>query len=274
MPMSQIPDPRPAEVTCAESDVDDEFAAFHARYCARVRAYVQRSFPRCEVDVVVQDTFRRAYAHFLEVRHQGNPWPWLATVARNLARNQVRDDRSCRHVGLEELPEVADPTASPETRLIAIEQMRLLGRALRTLPTRQQQLVRLMISDGMSATEAGDALGLQPANARQQIHRIRTRLLNEFEALGGRLAVLPLVALRALRRHGGKTASYGWQSAALTTAAAVGVGSFALLPAHLGGMSTQSPTTLHAVSVTKSTHVATSPRRTAVTAVTAPAHPV
>src|SRR4051812_40436766 len=255
MPMSQIPDPRPAEVTCAESDVDDEFAAFHARYCARVRAYVQRSFPRCEVDVVVQDTFRRAYAHFLEVRQQANPWPWLATVARNLARNQARDDRSCRHVGLEALPEVADPTASPETRLIAIEQMRLLGRALRTLPTRQQQMVRLMISDGMSAAEAGDALGLRPANARQQLHRIRTRLLSEFEALGGRLAVLPLLGIRAVRRHGGKAASYGWQSAALTTAAAVGVGSFALIPAHIGGATSKRGATLHAVSVTKSSRL-------------------
>lgn len=156
-----------------------DFAEFYIAYQPRLRRYLQRAFPYADHEGALQDTFARAYRHYGTVGALPDAWPWLATVAANVARNQVRGRRP-RLVSLDAAAHVPDPAPLPDAQVLSLERLRAIGRAIDGLPAGQRDLVRLMISDGISATEAGGQLGLRPATARQQLHRLRGRLRREL----------------------------------------------------------------------------------------------
>jgi RNA polymerase sigma-70 factor (ECF subfamily) len=204
-----------------------DFADFYALYRPRLQRYLQRAYPSADHEAALQETFARAFRHYDAVGPLPDAWPWLATVLTNIVRNHARGRRG-RLVALEDACHLPDTSPLPEARLVSLERVRAIGEAIEALPRRQRELVRLMIAEGISATEAGDQLGLQPAAARQQLHRLRGRLRAELAKHGGLAAVIPLPAVlrRILRRTGGAQAvSMATLAGVLGVTAAVGVAS-------------------------------------------------
>ncbi|MHB8339894.1 MAG: RNA polymerase sigma factor [Mycobacteriales bacterium] len=172
----------------------------YAQYQPRLFCYLRRVMPGVDIEVVVQETFCRVLAHLDEVARLADPWPWLATVARNLARNQIRDNAACVPAGLRAVDRSKDPAPGPEELACGADELRRLAVAMSVLSPVQRRLLSLALVEGLSSAEAGRRLGLREATARQHICRLRSRLSEAFRALGGTLGALPLMGWRATRR--------------------------------------------------------------------------
>ncbi len=190
----------PADESVGRPD-DAGYGDFYARYRRPLVAYVGMSFRDVDVESVVQDAFCRALAHWSEVGRMRNPWPWLAVTARNLARNNIRDEARTRAVGLRVCDSVHDSAPDLDEQVEATDHLRLLGRAMRGLTPLQRQFLRLLVEEGLSTADAGRRLGLKPGAARMHVCRMRTRLAEQFLGLGGRLALAPLALLGAVLRR-------------------------------------------------------------------------
>lgn len=86
---------------------------------------------------------------------------------------QVR--RELAHEALRAATAVPTPPV-PDEAFIAAE-------ALKLLPERDQELIRLVVWEELSVAEAGRVVGVGPATARSRYSRALTRLRGAYEAL-------------------------------------------------------------------------------------------
>lgn len=100
------------------------------------------------------------------------PLPWLYAIARNLWRNQVRQDRRHSQILARYRPA---PTAGNGADPASLEPAELRA-ALATLSEADQELLRLVAWDGLTPAEVAVVLGCSPVAVRSRLHRARTRL--------------------------------------------------------------------------------------------------
>jgi len=74
------------------------------------------------------------------------------------------------------------PELWPEARLLSIETLGLVKRAIDTLSRDQREVITLRDVEGWSAEEVCEALGLSEANQRVLLHRARSRVRRAIEA--------------------------------------------------------------------------------------------
>lgn len=140
----------------------------------RARDLVQEAFLRlCDQDRAAVES------HLAE---------WLYTVCRNLAIDAKRKDRRMRHISEEQEATFAADLESPTD---AAERVDAYGRvvdAMRVLPDRQQEIVRLKFQHGLSYKEIGEVMNLTATNVGFILHTaiksLRERLAPE--RAGGR----------------------------------------------------------------------------------------
>jgi RNA polymerase sigma-70 factor (ECF subfamily) len=145
------------------------------------------------VQDVVQDTFTRALER--PPHERGSLKGWLATVARNLARDHYRGEgrRRAREAA------VARPEESLDTSAARIEVFGAVARAVLALDEPYMSVVVLAYYQDLSPARIAERLGRNPATVRSQLFRahevLRARLDGEVD--GGREAwaglLLPLV---------------------------------------------------------------------------------
>lgn len=107
---------------------------------------------------------------------------WVYRVAHNVAVSHVlrdRKDGSSRLVGLEEIENLADPTATDKL----VEQRHALDRLLELIRslTRIDRQVILLYLEGEDAGAIGDVTGLSASNVATKIHRIKKVLASRFQ---------------------------------------------------------------------------------------------
>lgn len=129
---------------------------------------------------VVQDVMVKAWTS-LPADSQERPMPWLRTVTRNAAIDELRRRR---------FDDVTDapPEPSPNDEFdITIDSRRRLSqvwRALSTLDTDARMMIILRETEDLSYAEIADALGISESNVRSKLFRARhalRALLNEDE---------------------------------------------------------------------------------------------
>ncbi len=105
-------------------------------------------------------------------RDQGRPFAaFVFGIAGNKVAEALRAARRRRDTPTDDVPEAADRGATPEDaalRLDAIGQARTL---LETLPDTQREVLLLRVAAGLSADEAGAALGMSAGAVRIAQHR-------------------------------------------------------------------------------------------------------
>ncbi|MBM4019028.1 MAG: RNA polymerase sigma factor [Planctomycetes bacterium] len=143
-----------------------------------VMAYLRRcGFGPADVDDLAQDVFVRLMKslHTFDPR-RGALVPWLATVARNVARRCWRGRPSPDHLDPEMaeavLAAAEDAAARPETR----EELRALRGCIEALPPDLARLVRLRYVEGMTTRGIADAARLPEATVRLRLDEARTLL--------------------------------------------------------------------------------------------------
>jgi RNA polymerase sigma-70 factor (ECF subfamily) len=148
-------------------------ALFEANYGA-VRRYVHhRGVSGDRADDVVAETFLVAWRRLGDVPN-GGALPWLLAVARNVWLNQRRSDRR-RYAFLARLPR-PQPVPPPDEPGDGAP----LRAALAALGHDDQEILRLVAWDGLTAAEAGQVLGCSPGAARVRLHRARQRLAHQL----------------------------------------------------------------------------------------------
>lgn len=160
--------------------MDDDEARFRELFEATfgaVRRYVHhRGGSDGSVDDVVAETFLVAWRRLDDVPRD-DPVPWLLAVARNVWRNERRGRRR-RLALLGRVP--TPPPTPPPSEPVEGEGVDGVLAALAGLDASDQEILRLVAWDGLTAAQVGTVLGCSPGAARVRLHRARRRLADEW----------------------------------------------------------------------------------------------
>jgi len=128
---------------------------------------------------IVQDAFVKAWGA-LENFESGRPfYPWIATIARNLALNYIK--RNSREQSLDEIEPLAgnipDESGNPLDNLIAKETDKKFAAALLALPEQFRAVFVLRMYDKLSYEEIAGELNISPGTVDSRLYRAREKLL-------------------------------------------------------------------------------------------------
>jgi RNA polymerase sigma-70 factor (ECF subfamily) len=159
----------------------DAFEAFYREHLPWVRRFVARRVddPHTAADLTA-DIFLAVIDGAAGYRAaSGTPAAWLAGVARNVVaahhRRGARESRARTRLSGRAL--LDEPSSDRIAERLDGERLaRDLYRSLADLPANQRAVVELVAVDGLSLTEAAQALGISAGNARVRYHRARARL--------------------------------------------------------------------------------------------------
>lgn len=127
-----------------------------------LRAWLASQFPdECDIDDIVQEAFMR----LLEAQAQAgirSPKAYLFVTARNIARMQYRHRQVERADSLTEIGGAAihDEGADVRDAVLRAQELELLSKAIRSLPTRCRQVITLRRIYGLSLREVAAELGI------------------------------------------------------------------------------------------------------------------
>lgn len=136
-----------------------------------LRGYLQKRFPSLpDHDDVVQE----AYARLLradENQHLASVKGFLFTVARNVAIDMLRRQKTVVHEPITELSEVSLLQKAPELAESLERQHRhaVLVDAIAALPERCREVVMLRHLEGLSYKEIAERLGISPNTVKLHI---------------------------------------------------------------------------------------------------------
>lgn len=154
-----------ADVAAARAGDEAAFARLHRGFGAMVHGLLLAHVDPASADDLVQDAFLTAWQR-LESLREDRAWPsWLATIARNAARDHLRGAGKRRPGTLPPSLPTDEPDAA--TR---VEAQRLLER-IRELPEAYVETLILRLVEGLSGPEIAARTGLSPGYVRVNLHR-------------------------------------------------------------------------------------------------------
>lgn len=181
-----------------------------------------------DADDLLQQAFLVAWRK-ADSAPRDNPWPWLAAIIGNEARNYRRKRALRRGVLLETAGEPMSKSR-PETEIERAELAALVHVALNDLNEEQRIAIVLTHLSGLSQSEAADALGVPlntlKARVRRGLDKLRGAIGRDAPDMARTLRKLPVAAPPG----GYAAAKLVWSSnlaaevAAVSGAGAVGVG--------------------------------------------------
>jgi RNA polymerase sigma factor (sigma-70 family) len=151
----------------------DRHAAAVFRFLARRAGSAAAEDLLSEVFAAALDARKRVVAH-----HSGSALPWLYGIALNVLRRHLRT-LGQRHIV------TRDPGMdwdAVDARLDAEAQRSQLRAALRDLSAGERDILLLVAWEGLTPTEAAQALGISKVAARSRLHRARQRALHTLTA--------------------------------------------------------------------------------------------
>jgi RNA polymerase sigma factor (sigma-70 family) len=153
--------------------VATSFATLYAEQSARVRRalILAGADPDTAADVT-QEAFARTYARWRRVRTGTNPAGYVFRVAfRELRRRGHLPD------GDAVAADTASPGSGPEDQALAHVAADAALLAIGAMPPRRRACALLVLAAGLTAEEAGQALGITASTVRVQVHRARAQLV-------------------------------------------------------------------------------------------------
>lgn len=167
--------------------VEPAFDELVRRYRGALVAYAGAIAGRDRAEDVVQDSLVKAHRS-LTGDQMIEPRPWLYTVVRNTALNDIRDNRKHSH---DDLEGTADRTyAQPHEVAERREELAKVVAAVSALPASQRRALIGHELGGFSYDEIAAELDVSAGATRQLIYRARLTLRNSF----GALIPFPLIA--------------------------------------------------------------------------------
>jgi len=189
---------------------------FRARF-GRLRASVAHLSDN-EADDAVQEAFARA----IQRRVPGDLEPWLRTVSRRIAIDNLRRRREYATGAAIDIDRLRPPTVGgPEDAVVCTESVGLIRRALRSLPPRYRKAL-VVYSEHRDNSVVAARLGLSSSCARSLLCRARMKLRAELDRVGYAASVL-LVRLQRWPEHAAAASAAVCVLAAMAGSSAPGV---------------------------------------------------
>jgi RNA polymerase sigma-70 factor (ECF subfamily) len=139
-----------------------------------------------DAEDLVQDTLIRAY-RAIDRFDGSHPRAWLLTILRNTHRNRLRT-RLPVLFGADQQQAVplerAGTDASAEEVVINAQFEAVVAGALAALPAIHRVVVQLVDVDGLTYTEAAQALGIPRGTVMSRLHRARARIRTRLVTAG------------------------------------------------------------------------------------------
>lgn len=147
----------------------DRYAAYAAKIIA---AYLNRALPPEDMEEVLSDVFISLWNS--RERLEGEVKPYLAAIARNAARQKLRQSRPSEP--LPEDRELADETPLPEQQVETAEQADALRRAIDAMPSEDRTLFIRVYYLEQTVEEIAAVTGQNASTLRVRLHRGRKKL--------------------------------------------------------------------------------------------------
>jgi RNA polymerase sigma-70 factor (ECF subfamily) len=134
---------------------------------------------------IVQEAFVKAYGAIDRFDLQYSFYPWLATIARNLAFNYR--EREQRKESLDRLQEKGyDPESAqlgPLDELLSDETQKRFYQAVKALPSQYRSVFVLRHFEQQSYTEIASTLKIPPGTVDSRLYRARQLLMESLKDL-------------------------------------------------------------------------------------------
>jgi RNA polymerase sigma-70 factor (ECF subfamily) len=134
---------------------------------------------------IVQEAFVKAYQALKSFRTEYAFYPWLATIARNLAYNHIH--REEKKESLDRLQEKGyDPQSvelGPLGQLLNDEAQKRFYQAVEALPTTFRTVFVLRHFEGMDYTQIASYLKIPPGTVDSRLYRARKLLMESLKDL-------------------------------------------------------------------------------------------
>lgn len=166
--------------------VDPAFDELVRRYRGALVGYAGAIAGKDRAEDVVQESLMKAHRS-LSGDESIEPKPWLYTVVRNTALNDIRDNRKHSHDGL---GEPAGRSMAPHELAEQKEELAAIVAAVSDLPASQRKALIGHELGGFSHEEIATELKLTTGATKQLIYRARLTLRNAI----GALIPFPLIA--------------------------------------------------------------------------------
>jgi RNA polymerase sigma-70 factor (ECF subfamily) len=165
-----------------------ELVRDHQETAFRVAFLITRSAQ--DAEDVTQEAFLKAWRALGRFRPEAPFRPWLLRIVANEARNRVRSNRRRREApGLDEVTtlgarawEPSDPSPSPEERMLAADDRRILLAALDRLRDEDRLVIGARYLLELSEAETAEALGIARGTVKSRLSRAMSRLRTALEA--------------------------------------------------------------------------------------------
>jgi RNA polymerase sigma-70 factor (ECF subfamily) len=154
------------------------------KYQKRVYRFVAALLGRTDTaEDMVQEAFVKGYLALNDFE-LGRPfYPWISTIARNLALNHIKRDERERPISEIDdfLYQVPDSSANPLERMIEKENDKRLLRAIMALPIQFRSVFILRMFEKMSYEEIARYLNIWVGTVDSRLHRARERLVEALK---------------------------------------------------------------------------------------------
>ena len=173
------------------------FNCFHERYLHKILNYVNRlvsDYQRAEE--ITQETFLQVYRHLSTYRAEGKVSSWVFKIATNLSKNELRNQRRKRYMGLSlntkisndehetELMEmIPDKAHKPDMLAQMNEMAKTVEKALNALPLKYREVMLVCEIYGYSYQEASEILNCTKANVGIRLCRARRKIKKIIDML-------------------------------------------------------------------------------------------
>ncbi|MBE1565936.1 RNA polymerase sigma factor [Nonomuraea africana] len=137
---------------------------------------------QADAEDLVQETYARAWAAWIDGRRPRKAAPWLATICLNLGRDRLR--RTATHAETFWQP-TFDPPGQADVENEAVNRS-MVEAALRRLPEEQRLAVILMDLCGFTAAEVAIVVGSPRGTVLARVHRGRKKLAQAVQEVKSR----------------------------------------------------------------------------------------
>jgi RNA polymerase sigma-70 factor, ECF subfamily len=161
------------------------YDGLYSAYFPRVLAYCARRVGRQDADDLAAQVFEVAWRRLGDIPTGDAELPWLYGVAYRVVSHHWRGERR-RYRLTSRL--AAMPPALPadlETVVVRKRDYDHVLQAAARLKGADQELLRLVLWEGLSHNQIAEMKGSTPDAVRQRFHRVKRALLREFERVGG-----------------------------------------------------------------------------------------
>lgn len=163
---------------------EEQFDAMYDASFTDLLGYALRRVSRpADAADVVSETFLTAWRRLGDAP-PGDARPWLFGIARNVLANQQRSERRRARLGGKLRDALADAAIAADPA-VGVAERDHVRRALDTLSDDDRELLTLVAWDGLSPSEAAEALGIPAGTARMRLSRARERFHDALGDAGG-----------------------------------------------------------------------------------------